>query len=94
VSDLTSFAACWAPNPYRTYLPDKYLIKIFSWVPQSALESVNGNLYSAWIHSGYLKLTSGNSVDYQEILHDLCEFSQDYPIIKLHYDEWNATSFV
>ena len=94
VSDLTAFAACWAPNPYRTYMPDKYLIKIYSWVPQAALETSNGNLYSSWIHMGLLKMTSGNSVDYQEILHDLVEFAQDYPITKLHYDEWNATSFI
>lgn len=94
VSDLTAFAACWPPNPYRTYLPEKYLIKIFSWVPQAALETSNGVLYNQFIHQGLLKMTSGNSVDYQEILHDLTEFSQDYPISKLHYDEWNATSFI
>ena len=93
-NDLTSFAACWPPNEMREYLPDKYLIKVFVWVPQCALDGPNGNLYKTFIHRGLLKMTSGNSVDYQEILNDILEFNQDYPIIKFHYDEWNATSFI
>ena len=92
-NDLTAFAACWPPNEYRSYYPDKYLIKVFAWVPQSALETSNGNLYKGFMHRGLLKMTSGNSVDYQEILHDILEFHANYPIAKFHYDEWNATSF-
>ena len=42
---------------------------------------------------GILKMTSGNSVDYQEILNDVMQFSEHYPIVKIHYDEWNATSW-
>ena len=80
VNDLTSVAACWPPNPYRSYLPDKYLCKIFCWVPQAALDGPNGRLYEAWIHMGILKMTSGNSVDYQEILHDVIEFNNMFPI--------------
>lgn len=93
VNDLTSVAACWPPNPYRDYYPDKYLCKVFCWVPQAALDGPNGRLYEAWIHMGILKMTSGNSVDYQEILHDVLEFNNLFPIQKVHYDEWNATSF-
>ena len=93
VGDLTSVAFCWPPNPYRDYYPDKYLLKSFSWVPQAALDGPNGRMYEAWIHMGILKMTSGNSVDYQEILNDVMQFSEHYPIVKIHYDEWNATSW-
>ena len=93
VGDLTSVAFCWPPNPYRDYLPDKYLLKSFSWVPQAALDGPNGRMYEAWIHMGILKMTSGNSVDYQEILNDVMQFNERFPIVKIHYDEWNATSW-
>jgi phage terminase large subunit-like protein len=92
-SDLTAFGACWPPNEYRDYLPDKYILKVMTWVPQCALETSNGTLYEAWIHSHLLKMTSGNSVDYQTMLMDILEFNNNHPIMKFHYDEWNATSF-
>jgi len=94
VGDLASIALCWPPNEYREYYPDKYLFKIFTWVPQAALESSNGALYEQFIHMGILKMTSGNSIDYDEILRDLVELNNDYPIVRFMYDEWNATSFI
>lgn len=93
VGDLTSVGFCWPPNPYRVYYPDKYILKVMTWVPQAALDTVNGRLYDAWIHMGLCKMTSGNSVDYQEILSDVVKFNESYPIMKIHYDEWNATSW-
>lgn len=94
VNDLASIALCWPPNEYRDYYPDKYLFKVFTWVPQAALETSNGTFYEQFIHLGILKMTSGNSVDYEEILKDLCELNNEYPIVKFLYDEWNATSFI
>ncbi len=94
VSDLTAVAACWPPNEFREYYPDKYIFKVWTWVPQAALESTNGNLYKTWIRQGYLKMTSGNSVDYEEILADVMHFNDNYPITKFMYDPWMATSFV
>jgi phage terminase large subunit-like protein len=94
VNDLASIALCWPPNEYRTYHPDKYLFKIWTWVPQAALESANGQLYEQFIHQGILKMTSGNSIDYDEILKDLNEINQIYPIVKFMFDEWNSTSFI
>ena len=94
VNDITSIALCWPPNEYRSYYPDKYLFATWSWVPQAALESANGNLYQTFIHANYLKMTSGNCVDYDEILKDVIELSNRFGISKLLYDEWNATSFI
>lgn len=92
--DLTAFSACFPPNEYREYYPDKYIFKTLTWVPQCALETANGNLYEGFIRRGLLKMTSGNSVDYFEILHDVLEFNLHHPIMKLHYDPWNSTSWV
>ena len=94
VNDITSIALCWPPNEYREYYPDKYLFATWSWVPQAALESANGTLYQQFIHNNYLKMTSGNCVDYDEILRDVIELSNRFGISKLLYDEWNATSFI
>lgn len=71
-NDLTAFAQCWPPNPMREYYPDKYILRCHCWVPRKAAnESVNAQLYQVWINQGYLKMTSGNSVDYEEMLHDV-----------------------
>lgn len=75
VNDLTSVAACFPPNEFRDYYPDKYIFIVWAWVPAAALESVNGPLYKPWIHQRYLKMTSGNSVDYEEILNDVLQFN-------------------
>ena len=75
VNDLTSVAACFPPNEFRAIYPDKYIFIVWAWVPQAVLEGVNGNLYKAWIHKGYLKMTSGNSVDYEEILNDVLQWN-------------------
>lgn len=39
-------------------------------------------------------MTSGNCVDYDEILKDVLELCNRFGINKLLYDEWNATSFI
>lgn len=93
-ADLTSVAFCWPPNEYREYHPDKYLFYALCWIPQSALETANGTLYKTWLHQNYAKMTSGNSVDFMEILHDIVEWNNNYPIMKFHYDAWNATQFI
>lgn len=92
--DLTSVAICFPPSPYREYYPDKYIFKAFCWIPQAALDGSNGNLYTTFIHKGLAKMTSGNSVDYDEILKDVLEINNKYPIAKFCYDPYNSTQFI
>lgn len=93
--DLTSFAICFPPNQMRTYYPDKYLLKCFTWVPRkAAMESANAPLYQVWINQGFLKMTNGNSVDYDEMLRDILEQNQHTPMVKMHYDEWNSVALI
>lgn len=94
VNDLTSVAACFPPNEFRDYYPDKYIFIVWAWVPAAALETVNGPLYKPWIHQGYLKMTSGNSVDYEEILNDVLQFNAICPIVKFMYDPYMSLTFV
>lgn len=93
--DLTSFALCFPPNPMRDYYPDKYLLKCFAWVPRIAVEQTsNAPLYKVWIHQKYLKMTFGNSVDYDEMLKDIMEQNNLTPYVKVHYDAWNSVALV
>lgn len=79
----------------RDYYPDKYILKTFCWVPaKAAKESSNSALYQVWISGGHLKKTNGNSVDYDEILNDILNLNSKMPLIKMHYDAWNSTSFI
>ena len=93
--DLTSFAICFPPNPMRDYFPDKYLLKCFCWVPRAAVESTaNAPLYKVWVYQKYLKMTYGNSVDYDEMLKDILEQNNITPYMKVHYDAWNSVALV
>jgi len=93
--DLTAFAICFPPNEMRDYYPDKYIIKCFTWIPQNAVKNTsNAPLYQVWVHQGAAKMTSGNSVDYDEMLRDILLQNQVTPIVKLHYDEWNSVALV
>lgn len=94
INDLTSIALCWPPDPSRSYYPDRYLFHAFAWIPQSGLDGPNGAKYEQWLHAGYAQLTSGNVVDYDEILKCLIEITKKYPINKFFFDEWNSSSFI
>ena len=95
VSDLTAWALMFPPNPDRNKYPDKFVFKVFTYVPQEALESVNGTLYKEWIQRGQLFMTSGNAVDYDKILRDQLATIEKYDLYcyKVSYDQWNATQY-
>mgnify|MGYP004636637283 FL=1 len=71
VSDLTSTTIMFPPNPDREVNPDKFVFKTIIYLPESELtENVNSYLYMIWKRENYLKVTSGNVVDYDFILKD------------------------
>lgn len=94
VSDLTSTALLFPPNPNRKVYPDKYVFKNIIYVPESTFEeSSNAELYRLWKRQGYVKVTSGNVVDYDEILKDQKDFYEQTYMLGVFYDEWNAVSW-
>lgn len=93
VSDLTSLSIMFPPNPSRKAFPDKYVWKTFSYIPSSALESVNGQRYKAWSKHDTFKVVEGNVTDYDYILKDLIELMARHNIQIVAYDEYNATQF-
>lgn len=74
---------------------EKLYFKNYYYLPESCLtESPNRELYKYWVQTNQLKLTPGNVTDYDFVLNDLMNIYNNYTIIKVGYDAWNATQFV
>lgn len=88
VSDIT--AVC-----YMTVSDEGiYYFKTLYYLPESVLfDNVNSELYKQWKREKYLIITPGNVVDYDYILKDMIEISQNSMIDSINYDSWNATQF-
>lgn len=93
VSDLSSWCIMFPPNEHREKWPDKFVFKVFNYIPNIAMESQNGSIYRDFINHGYAKLTSGNRIDYDTILADQQEMTKDLFLYKVCYDEYNATQY-
>lgn len=88
VSDLTCINYMVKKDGIYYFRTDYYL-------PESALTDTNNALmYNQWAKKGYLKLTPGNTTDYDYILKDLMYWSGRLNIYKIGYDQWNSSFFV
>lgn len=94
VSDITATAVMFPPNPERNYHSDKFIFKVFAYLPEQALQEVhNRELYRKWYYSKHLHITSGNVVDYDYILKDQIELYRNHYMVTLAYDKWNSTQW-
>lgn len=94
VSDLTSFTLMFPPNPSRAYWPDKFIFKTYVFIPEEAIEnSVNSEYYKTWIRNNAALKTTGNVVDYDEILRLMKKETQPYYLLNVFYDQYNATQW-
>ena len=94
ISDLTAVSVMFPPNEDRKIHPDKFIFKNIIYVPESAFEeSVNGDLYKIWKRNKYVKVTSGNVVDYDYILKDQLQIYDKTYLLGIFYDDWNAQSW-
>jgi phage terminase large subunit-like protein len=76
---------------YLFFRNEKYYFFVDYYLPRDSLkERPDKELYIAWHNHHYLKSTSGNVVDYDYILKDILEVSQNTNIIKIYYDKWNS----
>lgn len=94
VSDLTCTTVMFIPDSSRDYFPDKYIFKTFIYIPETALdESINKQIYKNWAVRGEAVITPGNVVDYNYILKDQLDISENTPFNLFTYDAWNATQW-
>lgn len=65
------------------------------YLPEDTIEeSPLKEKYKEWRRQGYLKVTPGNVIDYDYILHDLMVADKVCQFRAVGYDPWNATQFV
>ena len=87
ISDMTAIA-------YMVKKEEKYYFKCDMYIPTGAIEkSKNKELYRKWIREGYLKVTHGDRMNYDEVITDILEFNKIIPILEIAYDQYNATIF-
>ena len=92
-NDITAFSIMFPPNPDRQIHPDKFVFKSFIYIPQDAVDNSQNNfLYKQWLKDKYVNMTSGNVVDYDKILLDQKNISNDM-LYGVYYDAWNATQW-
>ena len=84
--DLTSFRLVWMVDGV-------IYTHGWRWIPQTTVEiRIKRNLvpYGAWVKSGYMIETQGEVTDYDAIYNKVIEISQNYNLIQVAYDRWNA----
>ena len=92
--DLTAWSVMFPPNDDRDYYPDKYVFKTFIYIPEHTMnKSINSGFYQEHYRNGYVKMTSGNTIDYDEILKDQLEFNAEHFIQTIAYDAWNSAAW-
>lgn len=90
-NDLTSFAVLIPPNEDRELNPDMFIFKVYTYIPQIALEeSANRDQYNIFVKKKHAFLTAGNTVDYEYILNDQLKTAEIVSYEKIAYDRYNA----
>lgn len=64
------------------------------YLPEAALESTASEHYSAWAKDGWLTITDGELIDFNEIKHDILDLTHHFEICELAYDPFQATMLV
>ncbi len=94
ISDLTSSSIMFPPDETRSIYPDKFIFYTDIYVPEKTLNSsLNSNLYQFWLKYDFVHKTSGNVVDYDEILAQQIKYYNTFDVVSIAYDSWNSTQW-
>ena len=79
---------------YMFVIEDKYYFFNRAYLPEENRNSLETNkLYKLWHKQGYIKLISGNVIDYQDVIDDMKEISEKYGFSLVSYDPAQAAQF-
>jgi phage terminase large subunit-like protein len=88
-TDLTALSLCIPTDSGEYVFGTRY------YLPEQSLKENRFKIeYGEWHRRGWLTLTPGNVTDYDYILNDLDVIYNNYRLISVAYDQWNATQFV
>lgn len=91
--DVTAFVLVFPPETTE----DKWLVEPFFWVPETKIEEAVRERrapYDAWARDGFLRVISGNTIDYDYVRTDIAQICEPYEVREIGYDPWNATQIV
>ena len=72
---------------------DEIHVKPLFYLPENSINRKQGslgNLYKTWADAGHLKLTEGDSIDYDVIEDDIRELLSRYDVQEVCFDPWGA----
>ena len=87
--DLTAVVQLFPPDDINT----KWLVVPHFWLPEDNLAErvqMDKVKYDEWAANGYLHLTPGNVIDYDFIEQQIYDLLNDYNVVQIGYDPWNA----
>ena len=90
VSDITAFVLIFHEN-------DKFQLLPFFWIPEEKMlekirkENIN---YDLWVKAGFVKVTSGNVLDYEFVKADILQIVEIYDLRSSAYDRWNSSQTI
>jgi phage terminase large subunit-like protein len=73
---------------YRHY----YFFPTF-YLPEAAIRESSNSQYAGWVSAGYLKVTSGTVIDFDEIEREVKAWPSQCELISVAYDPFQATQF-
>jgi phage terminase large subunit-like protein len=73
---------------------DNYYVFGRYWLPEAQLEPEKNEHYRAWANAGWITVTPGNIIDFDEIEESLIEDRSDFQILEVPYDPFQATQLV
>jgi phage terminase large subunit-like protein len=89
--DITSLCRVFPPQKEG----EKYRVLWDFWIPEAKVQERQDYVdYRRWAELGHIHIVNGNTVDDDEIIDQVMQYSNYYDIKKLGYDEWNAKKFV
>jgi phage terminase large subunit-like protein len=66
-----------------------------AWTPNDTLHErmhTDRAPYDVWVRGGHLMTTPGASINYDTIVHNVCELTKGMNLEKVHFDEWNKNA--
>jgi phage terminase large subunit-like protein len=76
---------------------DRYEALFRFWLPEDRLPNLSrrtAGAADAWVRQGFLKLTPGNVIDNEAILHTVDDDARRFDVQTMGYDRWGATDVV
>ncbi|BFL45682.1 terminase large subunit [Lactonifactor longoviformis] len=92
-SDITAFVMVFPPQ----YEGDKYIVVPHFWLPEETLELRTRRdhvPYDVWRKKGLFHVTEGNVVDYNFVRKTINELGEQFHIMEIGVDRWNATQLI